>query len=184
MKRGCRVCLTVWTLVCLLSLSLPALPWEGRVVQIHDGDTLVVQRKDGALVRIRLYGIDCPEFPGAAWGAQAYCKKAREFVIELLRRGTVAVIDMGFDKYTRTVAGVVSLPDGRVVQEELLRAGLAWVYPKYCDDCRQWKEIEEAARNARRGLWRDKAPIPPWEWRHKNDKVESQKTTGVFSPSR
>ena len=29
----------------------------------------------------------------------------------------------------------------------------------------QIKAIEEEARAARLGLWRDEKPVPPWEWR-------------------
>ena len=46
-------------------------------------------------------------------------------------------------------------------------AALAWVYPKYCPDCLQWKAPEQEARDARRALWRDDNPMPPWERRKK-----------------
>ena len=41
------------------------------------------------------------------------------------------------DRYKRTV-GIVRLADGTVVQTELLKAGLAWVYRKYCKGCGNW----------------------------------------------
>jgi len=49
----------------ILSLVLILLPsfswaWSGEVVGITDGDTITVLR-DKEQVRIRLYGIDCPE---------------------------------------------------------------------------------------------------------------------------
>lgn len=169
-----------------LLLCSPAMGWDGTIVSVHDGDTIKVRRADsGEVVRIRLHGIDAPEFPGRGWGAQPYCKVACNFLRALLPDGSrVAVMDMGFDKYSRTVAGIVSLPGGKVVQEELLRAGLVWVYPKYCPDCRQWKELERQAREERRGLWRSKAPMPPWEWRHKGQEqhktaLPKGKTTGI-----
>lgn len=77
---------------------------------------------------------------------------------------------MGPDKYTRTLAAAVALPDGRVAQEELLRAGLAWVYRDYCRKCVYWFNLEEEAKNAHRGLWRQNNPVPPWEWRKGNNK--------------
>ena len=51
----------------------------------------------------------------------------------------------------------------------LVREGLAWVYTEYCKlpDCERLKELEQAARAAGHGLWADKEPIPPWEWRKK-----------------
>lgn len=151
----------------LLCFALPANAWTGVVVSVHDGDTITVRRDDSEeKVRIRLHGIDAPEFPAHTWKAQPYCKKAHTFVKAMLLNQPVAVIDMGYDKYTRTVAGIVSLPQGDVIQESLLREGLAWVYPKYCRNCDQWIEIEAEARDARKGLWRQNDPVPPWEWRH------------------
>ncbi len=154
----------------LVLFALPAWAWEGAVVSVHDGDSITVRREeDREKVKIRLYGIDAPEMPvKGRWEAQAYCKRSRDFLRGLLPQGSrVAVMDMGFDKYTRTVAGIVSLPNGKIAQEELLRAGLVWIYPKYCPDCRQWKTLEEEARAARRGLWQQKNPVPPWEWRRR-----------------
>lgn len=145
-----RACALAAVLLCLLCGT--ALAWEAEIVRVSDGDTVVVRRVENAeQVRIRLYGIDAPEGHGSKWEPQPYSR--------------ATVVDMGYDKYTRTVGGIVTLPDGKVVQEELLRAGLVWVYPKYCPDCRQWKALQEEARTARKGLWKDAAPVPPWEWR-------------------
>ena len=65
----------------------------------------------------------------------------------------------------RTV-GVVHI--GTVcVNEELVRAGLAWVYATYCKRafCGEWKGHEDAARKAKLGLWSHPDPIPPWDFR-------------------
>jgi endonuclease YncB( thermonuclease family) len=50
----------------------------------------------------------------------------------------------------------------------LVKEGFAWVYPQYCkraDICDRLRELEAAARESKAGLWRDKEPVPPWEWR-------------------
>ena len=51
----------------------------------------------------------------------------------------------------------------RLVNEELVSAGFAWVYPRYCDRpiCERWKVLEDEAREAKRGLWADPHAIPP-----------------------
>jgi len=41
---------------------------------------------------------------------------------------------------------------------------MAWHY-KHFDQNRRLAEAEREAREARRGLWRDSQPVPPWEWR-------------------
>jgi len=161
MIRGCLA-----LLLFLLLLPSAAFPWDGTVLSVHDGDTLTVRRADnGAKVKIRLHGIDAPELAGGKWDAQPWCRRSRNFLRELFPVGVgVAVADMGRDRYGRTVA-VVSLEDGTTAQDELLHGGMAWVYPRYCADCRAWEAIQAEAMEARRGLWSDKSPVPPWEWR-------------------
>ena len=53
---------------------------------------------------------------------------------------------------------------------EQIRAGLAWHYKKYQDeqtpaDRELYSEAEIEAREAKRGLWYDAEPVPPWEYR-------------------
>ncbi len=96
---------------------------------------------------------------------------------------------MDRDRYGRTV-GVVLLPDGRSLNHELVRAGLAWMYRRYTND-ESLSDLEEEARVARRGLWADRNPIPPWEWRiaRKNPRLYRQpraptpESTGTFDPT-
>jgi hypothetical protein len=56
------------------------------------------------------------------------------------------------------------LPDGTNLSRELVRAGLAWWYCKYSTDP-ILAALELEAYGARRGLWSDPNPIPPWELR-------------------
>ncbi|MEQ9362666.1 MAG: thermonuclease family protein [Leptospirales bacterium] len=49
----------------------------------------------------------------------------------------------------------------------MIETGMAWVYRRYTDDP-EWIALEDAAREARRGLWRDPNPIPPQEWRSRH----------------
>jgi endonuclease YncB( thermonuclease family) len=69
------------------------------------------------------------------------------------------------DRYGRTVAFVTV--GGTVVNEELIRQGLARVFTRYCDRaiCERWERLETEARDARRGLWSMPNAIPPWEFR-------------------
>jgi hypothetical protein len=69
----------------------------------------------------------------------------------------------GLDKYRRMI-GDVLLPDGTILNKELVKAGLAWWYCKYSVD-QSLAELEIEAREAKRGLWQDPKPVPPWEWR-------------------
>lgn len=66
-------------------------------------------------------------------------------------------------RYGRRLAEVL-LPDGRSLNQELIKAGLAWWFRKYSQDLRLG-ELERQAREAKRGLWAGSQPVPPWEWR-------------------
>ena len=60
--------------------------------------------------------------------------------------------------------------EGKNLNEELVKFGYAWVYRKYCDRsfCKDWLEFEKTASENKIGLWADKSPLPPWEWRKLN----------------
>jgi endonuclease YncB( thermonuclease family) len=75
---------------------------------------------------------------------------------------TVRVKDI--DRYKRTVGEVV-LPDGRILNRELVRAGLAWWYRQYARHDKELARLEAEAQAASRGLWADKEPMAPWEFR-------------------
>ncbi len=124
---------------------------------VVDGDTLkiLVNRQE---IRVRLYGIDCPE------RRQPFGKRAKQFASELAFGKTVTLIEHGRDRYGRLVAEVI-LPDGRSLNRELVRAGLAWWYRRYAPDDHELGVLEAEARAAKRGLWSLPDPRPPWEWR-------------------
>jgi micrococcal nuclease len=128
------------------------------VVGISDGDTIKVMH-NGKAEKIRLHGIDCPE------KAQPFGTKAKQFTSEMVFGKTVTVHVTDTDRYGRTVADVI-VPDGRVLNRELVAAGLAWWYWQYSKDASLGK-LETEARAARRGLWADPNPVPPWCYRKK-----------------
>lgn len=148
----------------------------GKVVGISDGDTITVLQ-DNTQYKIRIFGIDCPE------SHQDFGTKAKQFTSEMVFGKTVKVISEDTDRYGRTV-GTVML-DGKCLNEELVKAGFAWVYSQYCKKpiCHQWKGFEETARNAKIGLWGHPNPTPPWEFRHGAKKTSSNapgQITGVY----
>ncbi len=127
----------------LLFLGSTALAadFTGCVVGVADGDTITVLH-NGKGERIRLHGIDCPE------KRQAFGNRAKQFTSTLVFGKTVTVQILDRDRYGRTV-GVVLLPDGRSLNHELVRAGLAWMYRRYTND-QSLSDLEEQARVARR----------------------------------
>ena len=106
--------------------------------------------------KIRLHGIDAPE------KKQAFGNASRKFLSGLVANREVRVTCSKRDRYGRIV-GIVFL-DGRDVNLEMLKAGLAWHYKKY-DSTPAYAQAEAEARAAKRGLWQDKSPIEPESFR-------------------
>lgn len=153
--------------LCVLLLIIhpvQLLAWQGKVVGISDGDTIRVLR-DRQEIKIRLWGIDCPE------SHQDFGTKAKKYTSGLAFARTVEIEERDIDRYGRTVALVI-LPDGQSLNEALVRDGMAWVYTKYCNrpvECSRWQELGREARSQKIGLWSIPNPIPPWEFRrHKS----------------
>lgn len=129
--------------------------FSGRVVGVLDGDSLVVLR-DGRQVTVRLHGVDAPE------SGQAYGNVARRALANLAFGRTVEVEVRDVDRYKRLVSRVTA--EGADVGLEMVRAGFAWHYARYLRD-EAYAAAEREARAARRGLWQDRSPVAPWEWR-------------------
>lgn len=142
----------------LLAATWPA-PAElrGRVVGVKDGDSIEVLA-GGRAEEVRLFGIDCPEMN------QPFGKQAKRFTSSAVFGKEVVVEGRGRDRYGRLL-GVVTLPDGKKLNEELVRAGLAWWYYSYAPKEPGLALLEKEAQSARRGLWADRDPVPPWAWR-------------------
>lgn len=138
-------------------LQIPSVQFSGKAVGITDGDTISVMHI-GRAEKIRLNRIDCPE------KGQAFGQRAKQLTSHLAfgKEVTVKVLDV--DKYGRTVGDVI-LPDGTDLNHELVRAGMCWWYRKYAPIDAVLERLETEAREAKRGLWVETNPIPPWEWR-------------------
>lgn len=155
---------SVFNIVCIIPALIlvfagHAMAWDGKCVGVADGDTITVMH-NGKGERIRLHGIDCPE------RGQDFGKRAKQFTSGMVFRKIVTIEPTDTDRYGRTVAMVYV--GGKCVNEELIGAGFAWVYTKYCKEgfCADWEAFEEAARSSGLGLWAHRDPIPPWKYRH------------------
>ena len=135
---------------------------NGKVVKITDGDTLVVLDADNTQHKIRLSGIDAPE------SNQPFGKRSKEALSALVAGQRVEVDWHKHDRYGRIVGKVIA--QGRDVNLAQVRTGMAWWYRKYADeqtlvDQGLYAAAEAKARVSGVGLWGEKEPIAPWEWR-------------------
>jgi endonuclease YncB( thermonuclease family) len=164
----------------LLTLSIGLLPTKpcgaevttlsGRVVAVHDGDTITVLDAYRRQFRIRLHQIDAPE------KAQDYGSSSKRSLSGLVFRREVSVDAVTIDRYHRIVGKVRC--GGYDINLEQVARGMAWVYRRYGHDER-YIAAEDAARRSRIGLWAKSKPVPPWEFR----KEEREEGNG-FDPRR
>jgi endonuclease YncB( thermonuclease family) len=171
-----------YIILSLISLTLcsPAFAdvLQGSVVKVADGDTVTIVDDSGKKHRIRLMGIDAPE------KNQPYGDVSTQDLIELTSGKTVVIEYEKRDRYKRIIGKVLVDPPGEVfcmaldcvgkidAGLEQIRRGLAWHYKEYQDeqsekDRKIYSVAENVARNGELGLWRDKEPMAPWEWRRK-----------------
>lgn len=141
-----------------LSGCLPHDSFEARCVKVYDGDTIEVMAGGPKSLRVRLHAIDAPE------KSQPFSNVARQRTRELVEGKRVRVEVRDRDQYDRLVARVYI--DGRDLSEQLIREGLAWHYTRYSSEI-ALGSAQRDARKARRGLWQDPDPEPPWEFRRK-----------------
>jgi len=123
--------------------------FTGEVVRIVDGDRIEVLH-DGRPERIRLSGIRAPK------KGQPFGKEAKQATSALAFHKAVTVNVRGRDFYGR-ITGLVALPDGTILNHELVRQGLAWQNRQSSQDG-MLAVIEAAARQSKLGLWADPQP--------------------------
>jgi endonuclease YncB( thermonuclease family) len=127
-----------------------------KVVGVHDGDTITGLDDSKTQFKVRLDAIDAPEL------GQPFGQASKKALSEKVFGKEVVVIAKTKDRYGRTVGHVMI--DGRDVNLEMLEEGMAWHYKKY-DRNGRLARAEEEARVAKKGLWTDGDPVPPWDWR-------------------
>lgn len=164
-------------MIAALALAVAA-TLSGSAIVI-DGDTLDVAGK-----RVRLAGIDAPEWDQVCWssaarvgrrsdrqdkiplraanskGVWACGSSAHRALAALVRGRVVRCTVTGTDKYNRAL---VACKAGRIeLNSEMVRSGWAVAYRRYSD---AYVGEEEEAKAARRGIWSGTFKMPE-EWRH------------------
>ena len=145
----------VFLVVCLLATHAETI--TGKVVSVADGDTITVLQGEEP-VKIRFHGVDTPE------KSQDFGQAAKQFTADRCFGEMVTVTVTDTDRYGRKV-GLVILKDGRVLNHELVAAGMAHWYEHYAPGDLTLKYLEADARAAKRGLWSRPDVITPHEFR-------------------
>ena len=123
---------------------------------VHDGDTVTAVAADGRKERIRLLGIDAPEY------RQAHGREARAALEQKVRGQPIRLEPHGRDQYDRLL-GTLWIAQ-RNLNRELIAEGHAWVFDRFTPPA-DLQEAQQEARRDRRGLWATPDPLRPSEWR-------------------
>jgi micrococcal nuclease len=129
---------------------------EGTVTRVSDGDTIVVTTDNGTVVKVRLYGADCPEIRhNKKLVGQPLGDEATKFTTNMVLNKKVRLNVYSIDKYHRTVSMVFTLPTMTNLNLELVKNGLAEVEQQYLKkvDTQHWEDVEKAAKDAKVGIW-------------------------------
>ncbi len=140
----------------MLAANLIAAQLNGRVVGVADGDTITVLDATKTQHKIRLNTIDAPE------KAQAFGQKGKQRLSDYVFGKDVNVEWRKKDRYGRILGTVWH--GSMNVNLQMIKDGFAWHYKQY-DQSKVYADAEDEARAAKRGLWVDKSPTPPWEFR-------------------
>ena len=141
-------------------MAAPGQILTGQVVAVHDGDTLTMQ-SGSFLYKVRLSDVDAPEM------GQVFGKQARQYTEQMVLGSWVRVNVALIDRHGRRV-GEVIVEDGWVLNEELVHAGLAWYYRVSPVRNNRMQRLEHYAFTKKLGLWVEKEPLPPWEFRRES----------------
>lgn len=128
-----------------------------KVIGIKDGDTVLVLLGDNTQKTLRLAEVDCPE------SGQPFGKNAKEFTSSQIFGKNIEFIETDTDRYGRTIAKLY-YNNGKYLSAEIIKAGLGWWYYYYSND-KDLGTYQQNAMKLKLGLWQDKNPIQPWNWR-------------------
>lgn len=147
-----------WVFVFAAVLSQPVLAENlaGKVVNVIDGDTLVIQDAAKKKHTVRLAEIHAPE------RRQPYWRESAASLAKLCLRKEAKVDGSERDEKKRLIGHVVC--DGKDAAAEQLRHGMAWGSPKSTRPTSGLPELEAYARLRKIGLWADENAVPPWEF--------------------
>lgn len=136
------------------SSNLPN-PLKAEVIGIQDGDTIELKFifdgkkagfRQGKPVRIRFLHINSPE------RGKPFYKVAKQYTSERCFRKIVTIKHTGeFDRYGRLLGEVV-LPNGSVLNKELVKKGLAIHFKKYSNSV-EYANLEIDAQKKKLGIW-------------------------------
>lgn len=144
----------------LLCAQVYAQTLTGKIIGIKDGDTVVVLDAANNQTTLRLAEVDCPE------KAQAFGTKAKQFTSDQVYFKEIKYKVTTRDRYGRSIAEVY-YDNNKYLSAEIIKNGFGWQYKQYSTS-KLLANLEQEARQNKRGLWIDPNPIYPSDFRRNN----------------
>lgn len=128
-----------------------------------DGDTIAV-KMNGKTESVRFIGIDTPETHKPNTPVQCYGPAAAAYTKNVIGHNRVRLVSDSLstdrDRYDRLLR-YVYLPDGTLVNEQLIKNGYAFYYPYFpFSKSKAFAADQQTARAAHKGLWGNCQPTP------------------------
>jgi len=138
---------------------------RGTVINIIDGDTVIIKPSGGKLFKCRLYGIDTPEIPVDGNPGQPFGRAAERKLTNLVLHTTVHATLTGDWSFGREIC--IVRRNGVDINREMIKHGYAWSYREFLKGpyISEYINAEKEARKMKRGLWVQSNPQPPWDFR-------------------
>ncbi|WP_434778694.1 thermonuclease family protein [Neisseria sp. Ec49-e6-T10] len=147
-----------------------------KVTNVIDSNNIVCKKANNEPVEVKLYQIDAPDL------GQAFSQEAKHSLTSHYLNRHIDIETHGIDKYQRTLGTIYTMnmcscyPEGDPMNVSddcgckfdrnlsMIQQGHAWFDKSYGENP-EYQQAQEEAKQAKRGLWADTNPIPPWEWR-------------------
>lgn len=136
----------------------------GKVVKVTDGNTFEIEDDNNEIFVLMLSEVDCPEL------GQLQGNEAKEFTEDLILKKKVAVELKGKDWLGNKLA-VITLKNGSILHDELLKNGLGWASKKASDSSTL---LQTNAQQSKVGIWVEVEPTPPWVYRRQQTMMQAK----------
>ena len=157
-------------ILAILLSYYPSSFWiSGQIIEVEDGDTVLLQRSDQSKLRVRLVYIDAPE-TGQGEFAQLSTNYLSKFIGSEIK---VEIVGRGY--YGRYL-GELYYQD-KSLNFELVKKGLVWLYPwsRFQSLEQKQRYVDEQTKNKKldKGIW-GSGFISPWKYRSRQRRLQKR----------
>ncbi len=146
----------------ILAVSAYPVDFEGKIIEVVDGNTVVIETEEKEVVKLWLDEVDAPEL------VQNYGTEAKAYLVKVALNRKVKVQLKGKDRWGNQFA-VITLRGEKCLSTEMLKAGMVWN-----NGSEEKKQLQEQAMKEGKGLWKESEPTPPWIFRRERTMKEAK----------